>query len=43
MENYVDLKAIGEGSFGKVFRARRKNTGQVVAIKFIKKKWVKQR
>lgn len=38
MENYVDLKSIGEGSFGQVFRARRKNTGQVVAIKFIKKK-----
>ena len=38
MENYLDSKPIGEGSFGKVFRARRKNTGQVVAIKYIKKK-----
>ena len=38
MDNYIDLKPIGEGSFGKVYRARRKHTGQVVAIKFIKKK-----
>lgn len=38
MENYTDLKEIGMGSFGHVFRARRKGTGQVLAIKFIKKK-----
>jgi len=43
MENYVDLKAIGEGAFGKVYRGRRKHTGQIVAIKFIKKKSVKKR
>ena len=38
MENYVDLKPIGEGAFGKVFRGRRKHTGQIMALKFIKKK-----
>ena len=38
MDNYIDLKLIGEGSFGKVYRGRRIQTGQVVAIKFIKKK-----
>lgn len=38
MEKYADLKEIGMGSFGHVFRARRKQTGQLVAIKFIKKK-----
>lgn len=38
MENYVDQKPIGEGAFGKVFKARRKHTGQIVALKFIKKK-----
>lgn len=38
MDNYLDLKSIGEGSFGKVFKGRRKQTGQIVAIKFIKKK-----
>lgn len=38
MENYVQLQKIGEGSFGTVFKGRRKNTGQVVALKFIEKK-----
>ena len=38
MDNYVDLKPIGEGAFGKVFKGRRKSTGQIVALKFIKKK-----
>lgn len=39
MEIYTDLKPIGEGSFGRVFKARVKGTGQMVAIKFIKKKY----
>jgi fused-like protein len=38
MENYTNLQAIGEGSFGKVYKGRRKETGQMVALKFIKKK-----
>ena len=38
MDNYVVLHQIGEGSFGKVFKGRRKHTGQIVAIKFLKKK-----
>lgn len=31
------LELIGEGSFGKVFKARVKYTGQIVAIKFMTK------
>ena len=31
------LEHIGEGSFGKVYKARRKNTGFTVAMKFITK------
>jgi fused-like protein len=37
MDNYVVLEHIGEGSFGKVYKARRKNTGFSVAMKFINK------
>lgn len=35
MENYQVLHLIGEGCFGKVFKGRRKYTGQAVALKFI--------
>mmetsp|Transcript_14048 Transcript_14048/g.41258 ORF Transcript_14048/g.41258 Transcript_14048/m.41258 type:complete len:322 (-) Transcript_14048:671-1636(-) len=37
MENYHRLERIGEGSFGRVYKGRRKYTGQTVAMKFIKK------
>ena len=37
MDNYIVLEHIGEGSFGKVYKARRKNTGLTVAMKFITK------
>ena len=37
MDNYIVLEHIGEGSFGKVYKARRKNTGFTVAMKFISK------
>lgn len=37
MDNYHVLEHIGEGSFGKVYKARRKNTGFTVAMKFISK------
>ena len=33
MENYHLLDRIGEGSFGKVFKGRRKHSGQIVALK----------
>ena len=38
MENYHVLELIGEGCFGKVYKGRRKYTGQIVALKFIVKK-----
>lgn len=37
MQDYVLLEQIGEGSFGRVFKARLKYTGRVVAIKKISK------
>ncbi len=37
MDQYCILHLIGEGSFGKVFKGRRKYTGQIVALKFIRK------
>ena len=38
MENYHIVELVGEGSFGKVFKARRKSCGHIVAMKFILKK-----
>ena len=38
MSDYHILELIGEGSFGKVYKARRKYTGHIVAMKFISKK-----
>ncbi|NWV34354.1 STK36 kinase, partial [Grantiella picta] len=37
MENYHVLEVIGEGSFGRVYKGRRKHSAQVVALKFIPK------
>uniref|UniRef100_A0A7S2SL55 non-specific serine/threonine protein kinase n=1 Tax=Mucochytrium quahogii TaxID=96639 RepID=A0A7S2SL55_9STRA len=37
MDNYVVLEMIGEGSFGKVFKGRRRFTGHILALKFIPK------
>ncbi|XP_046556063.1 serine/threonine-protein kinase 36-like isoform X1 [Haliotis rubra] len=37
MDNYHVLDIIGEGSFGKVYKGRKKYTGQIVALKFIPK------
>jgi fused-like protein len=39
MENYHILHPIGEGSFGKVFKGRRKQSGQILALKFISKRY----
>uniref|UniRef100_A0A7S1QPG5 non-specific serine/threonine protein kinase n=1 Tax=Neobodo designis TaxID=312471 RepID=A0A7S1QPG5_NEODS len=38
LEDYHVVELIGEGGFGKVYRARRRGTGLVVAMKFIVKK-----
>jgi fused-like protein len=37
MEQYRVLERIGEGSFGKVYKGRRRHTGQLCALKFISK------
>jgi len=37
MQNYNVLELVGEGSFGKVYKGRRKYTGQITAMKFIMK------
>ncbi|KAH9310035.1 hypothetical protein KI387_037946, partial [Taxus chinensis] len=37
VENYHVIELVGEGSFGKVYKGRRKYTGQTVAMKFILK------
>ena len=33
MENYEKLEKVGEGTYGKVYKARDKRTGQMVALK----------
>ncbi|NWU95038.1 STK36 kinase, partial [Upupa epops] len=37
MQKYHVLEVIGEGSFGRVYKGRRKHSAQVVALKFISK------
>lgn len=37
MEKYEFLEKLGEGSYGMVMKAKRKGTGEMVAIKLIKK------
>lgn len=37
MENYIVLSFIGEGSFGRVFKAKHKDTDGIVALKVIRK------
>lgn len=37
VENYHVIEFVGEGSFGKVYKGRRKYTDQTVAMKFIVK------
>ncbi|XP_047161227.1 serine/threonine-protein kinase TIO isoform X1 [Vigna umbellata] len=37
VENYHVIELVGEGSFGKVYKGRRKHTGLTVAMKFIMK------
>ena len=36
MENYEILKLIGEGTYGHVYKARDKSSGEIVAIKKFK-------
>jgi len=38
MDKYYILHQIGEGSFGKVYKGRKKQSGQIVALKFISKR-----
>uniref|UniRef100_A0A8C5BFH2 non-specific serine/threonine protein kinase n=2 Tax=Gadus morhua TaxID=8049 RepID=A0A8C5BFH2_GADMO len=37
MNSYHVLELVGEGSFGRVYKGRKRFTGQVVALKFIPK------
>ena len=37
-DHYHMLHIVGEGCFGKVFKARRRRSGHIVAVKYIKKK-----
>ena len=39
MDKYYILHQIGEGSFGKVFKGRKKQSGQIVALKFLSKRY----
>ena len=39
MERYRVLKKIGDGTFGTVHKAVNRSTGEVVAIKLLKKKY----
>ena len=43
MDKYHVIEFAGEGSFGKVYKARRKGTGQIVAMKFIGKRGKNER
>ena len=36
MEKYITIKAVGDGTFGSVTKARNKNSGEIVAIKRMK-------
>nr|XP_034839611.1 serine/threonine-protein kinase fused [Maniola hyperantus] len=38
MDNYLVISFIGEGSFGRVFKAKNKDTDAIVALKVIRKK-----
>lgn len=33
MDQYLKLEKIGEGTYGKVYKAKEKNTGRLVALK----------
>lgn len=37
MENYEILGMVGEGSFGRVYKAKRKENNETVAVKVIRK------
>lgn len=37
MDNYIIISFIGEGSFGRVFKAKNKETHETIALKVIRK------
>jgi serine/threonine protein kinase len=36
MENYQKVEKVGEGTYGVVYKARDKNTGEIIALKKIR-------
>ena len=41
MDKYTIVKTIGDGTYGSVIKAMNKRTGEIVAIKKMKKKYFK--
>jgi male germ cell-associated kinase len=41
MDKYTTVKTIGDGTYGSVLKAMNKRTGEIVAIKKMKKKYYK--
>ena len=41
IDDFVLLKVIGKGTYGTVMLSRRKDTGEVLAIKMLKKSFIK--
>ena len=39
MDKYTTVKVIGDGTYGSVIKAMNKKTGEIVAIKKMKKKY----
>ena len=39
-KDFEILKVIGEGSFGRVYKGKKKDTGQIIALKVMKKQYL---
>ena len=43
LDEYLTLSVIGEGSYAKVLLVRKKSTGQLFALKSMKKKYIEKK